>query len=509
MKKALTPFNLDLLIPTDELVKGLGEVTNHEIFEGVGGSFHNDGLFSTTIFGRVGSQERESNFGYINLGLEIIHPVVYRNLIRLRAFYEEIILGRSYAVFSDKEKDFVASNELEGSTGYQFFFANWKRIVFGETKSPIRANRLALVNKYKDRSTFSNMIVSPAAYREVEIDFNGRVEMNDINEHYRHLLTLARSNPERVRDESELVIYDRGRVGMQQTVLAIYAHYEKLLFGKKGFIQSKWVTRRVFNGTRGVLSALNLGTYDLDSNNRPKFKDGVTGINQTAVGNKHKTLYWMREKFINPVFDTLSNTVRLTNPKTLTLDWVELSNEDLDLWGTLEGNERLINELQAIPKRSRAITINDYYLALVYLGPDDTFRVFRDINELPKHLSRKNVRPITYSELVYLSLIEFQEDLVGFVTRYPVENYNSSFPLQFYIKTTIVGQVRKPLNDNWVIDDDAPIAYEYPVFTLNEPANWHDSISLSAPMLAPLGGDQQGMYIPRSVYSEMGNRSFF
>lgn len=490
MKKALTPFNLELLIPTDELVKGLGEVTNHEIFEGVGGSFHDDGLFSTIIFGRVGSQERESNFGYINLGLEIIHPVIYRNLIRLRAFYEEIIMGRAYAVFSDKEKDFVASNELEGSTGYHFFFSNWKRIAFGETKSPIRANRLALIDKYRDRSTFSNMVISPAAYREVEIDFNGRVEMNDINEHYRHLLTLARNRPERVLDESELSIYDRGRLGMQQTVLAIYAHYEKLLFGKKGFIQSKWVARRVYNGTRGVLSALDLGTFDLDTDNRPKFKDAVTGINQTAVGNKHKTIYWIREKFINPVFDTLSNTVRLINPKTLALEWVELSNEDLDLWGTIEGNERLINELQSITKRSRAITINDYYLALVYLGNDNTFKVFRDITELPEGFDRKLVRPITYSELIYLSLIEFQHDLAGFVTRYPVENYNSSFPVQFYIKTTIVGDIRKPLNDNWEVDESLPVAYEYPRFTLNEPANWHDSISLSAPMLGPLGGDQ-------------------
>lgn len=490
MKKALTPFNLDLLIPTDQLVEGLGEVTNHEIFEGVGGNFHNDGLFSTIIFGRVGSQERESNFGYIKLGLEIIHPVVYRNLIRLRAFYEEIILGRAYAEFSEKEKDFVRSNELEGSTGYQFFFANWKRIVFGETTSPIRANRLALIDKYRDNSTFSNMIVAPAGYREVEIDLNGRVEMNEVNEHYRRLLTLAMRRPERVRDESELSIYNAGRVGMQQTVLAIYAHYEKMLFGKKGFIQSKWAARRVFNGTRGVLTSLDLGTYDLDSDNRPKFKDAVTGINQTAVGNKHKTLYWMREKFINPVFDTLSNTVRLINPKTLTLEWVELSNEHLDLWGTLEGNERLIDELQAIPKRSRAITIDGYYLALVYLGEDNTFKIFRDITELPKGFNRKLVRPITYSELIYLSLIEFQHDLAGFVTRYPVENYNSSFPVEFYIKTTITGKVRKSLDDEWKVDESAPVAYEYPVFTLNEPANWHDSISLSAPMLGPLGGDQ-------------------
>ncbi|MFO5701726.1 hypothetical protein ACLBSN_31640, partial [Klebsiella pneumoniae] len=76
MKKALVPFNISLLIPTKEQLKFLGQVKSHEIFEGLGGNFHEDGLFSVSIFGRVGSTDRESLFGYIHLGLELIHPAV-------------------------------------------------------------------------------------------------------------------------------------------------------------------------------------------------------------------------------------------------------------------------------------------------------------------------------------------------------------------------------------------------------------------------------------------------
>lgn len=491
MKKAMSPFNLELLIPTEEQCKILGRVTSNEIFEGVGGSFHPDGLFSTDIFGRVGSQERDSSFGYIRLGLEILHPIVYRNLIRLRAFYEDIILGKAFAVFDEKQNDFVLSNELEGATGYSYFFNNWKRIKFSKTKSSIRGNRLALIEKYKGNCSFSNLLVIPAAYREAEIDFDGRVNMDEVNDLYKTMLTASGRSPDRVLDESELVLYDRNRVTMQLTSLAIYAHYEKLLFGKKGFIQGKWAARRIFNGTRNVISSLDTSANDLDAENRPKFKDVVTGIHQTAAGTKDKAIYHIRTLFLDKVFDTLSNTVQLINPKTLKLEWVELTNEEMDTWSTIEGNARVIDELSISDKRTRPVVIGDYYLALIYLGKDNTFKVFRDINDVPPHIDIKLVRPLTYAEMVYIALIQYQKNLVGFLTRYPIENYNSSFPVNFYIKTTIKGELRHQLNNEWEKDDSLAVAYEYPIFELNKPANWHDSVSMSAAMLAPLGADQQ------------------
>ncbi|MFO5742432.1 hypothetical protein ACLBPW_30515, partial [Klebsiella pneumoniae] len=65
------------------------------------GTLHKAGLFCVSIFRRVGSTDRECLFGYIHLGLELIHPAVYRNLIKLKAFYEEIILGKACAAFRE------------------------------------------------------------------------------------------------------------------------------------------------------------------------------------------------------------------------------------------------------------------------------------------------------------------------------------------------------------------------------------------------------------------------
>lgn len=489
MKKALLPFNLSLLIPTQQQLKMLGQVTSHEIFEGLGGNFHEKGLFSVEIFGRIGSTDRESRFGYIDLGLPVIHPVVYRNILKLKSFYEDIILGKAFANYDPALRDFVPSNELEGKTGYTFFYDNWKKVEFASTKSGIRLNRLQLIDKYKDNCTLGTFLVSPAAYREVELDAYGRTTMDEVNEMYRRLLMQARDVPEYFGPNDDMSIYDRKRVALQNTVLEIYNHYERLLSGKGGFIQSNWASRKVFDGTRNVISSLDTNAADLDLPNRPKFKDVAIGLYQGAVSVKPKTIFGLRNSIIAGVFDSLTQSVELINKKTLKLVPVNVSTETIDRWTTPGGMEKVINELKVVEQRSRAIEIEGHYLALVYLGPDDTFKVFRDITEFPKELNREYIRPITYSELVYLAGLSMWNTTVGFVTRYPIENYNSSIPCRMYLKTTVKGAIRYPLGWDWKRDDTLPIALEYPVFELNQPTQWHDSISLPPASLAPLTAD--------------------
>lgn len=492
MKKALLPFNISLLIPTPQQLKMLGQVTSHEIFEGLGGNFHEKGLFSVEIFGRIGSTDRESRFGYIELGLPVIHPVVYRNILKLKGFYEQIILGRAFARFDPVLKDFIPSNELEGQTGYTFFYDNWKKVEFQGTGSGIRLNRLQLIEKYKNNCILKQFLVVPASYREVEIDAYGRTTMDEVNEMYRRLLQQSRDVPEYFGPNDDMSIYDRKRVALQNTVVEIYGHFEKLLSGKGGFIQSNWASRKVFNGTRNVISSLDTNASDLDMPNRPKFKDVAIGLYQGAVSVKPKTIYGLKSTVVGEIFDTLTQRVELINKKTLRLEWVDVSTETLDRWATPDGLEKVINELKVVEQRSRAIEVEGHYLALVYKDDQQNFKIFRDITTMPKELDRKFVFPITYSELVYLSGLSMWNTTVGFVTRYPIENYNSSIPCRMYLKTTVKGELRHQLGWDWKRDPDLPLALEYPVFELNQPAQWHDSISLPPATLAPLTADFDG-----------------
>lgn len=492
MKKALLPFNISLLIPTEKQLSFLGQVTSHEIFEGLGGNFHEKGLFSTEIFGRIGSNERESRFGYIELGLPVIHPVIYRNILKLKGFYEDIILGKAFATFDPVLKDFMPANELNGQTGYTFFYDNWKKVDFKSTGSGIRLNRLQLIEKYKDNCILKQFLVAPAAFREVEIDAYGRTTMDEVNELYRRLLQQSRDVPEYFGPNDDMSIYDRKRVALQNTVFEIYNHYENLLSGKGGFIQSNWASRKVFNGTRNVISSLDTNAADLDLPNRPKFKDVAIGLYQGAVSVKPKTIYGLRSSVIGDVFDSLTQRVELINKKTLKLEWVDVGTSVLDRWATPDGLEKVINELKVVDQRSRAIEIEGHYLALVYKDNDSNFKVFRDMSEFPKGWNKEFVQPLTYAELVYLSGLSMWNTTVGFVTRYPIENYNSSIPCRMYLKTTVKGELRHQLGWDWKRDPDLPMALEYPVFELNKPAQWHDSISLPPATLAPLTADFDG-----------------
>ena len=51
----------------DSLVRTMRPVTRTDIYDGVTSNFHEDGLFSITTFGRVGSEERDNNFSFIRL----------------------------------------------------------------------------------------------------------------------------------------------------------------------------------------------------------------------------------------------------------------------------------------------------------------------------------------------------------------------------------------------------------------------------------------------------------
>jgi hypothetical protein len=493
MKKVLTPFNISLLIPTKAQLSLLGQVTSHEIFEGLGGNFHEQGLFSVSIFGRVGSNARESNFGYIHLGLSVLHPLVYRTLIKLKRFYEQLIQGHAYAKWDDAAKDFVPAGELEGQTGMTFFLQHWQKINFKTSESSARKIRLDLIEKYKHRALLTDMLVSPAAFRDVEIGADGRTAMDEINDKYRYLLNQSKGIPEHFGPNDDVSIYDRKRVAMQFTCNEIYEHYERLLSGKGGYIQAKWASRRIFNGTRNVLTSMDTNSADLDSAHRVRFNDATVGLYQSARGILPKVIHGIQQNTpVREIFGGLSNRVELVNQKTLLREWVELNSEEVDRWTTVKGVDKTINEIEVAEKRTRPVIVGGHYLYLIYADDAGNYRILRDISELPADKERRFVRPITYGEMIYLCCLDVWRETAGFVTRYPVENYNSSIPIMLYVKTTVKGEVRYPLNDNWERDESLPVAVEFPVFELGKPASWHDSVAVSPAYLSSLGADFDG-----------------
>ena len=181
MKATKLPMNIDLLILTDDNVKLIRKIESLDIYDGVSRNFHPTGLFSTEIFGKVGDSKRDTTFAYIDLGVPVYHPFVFKTIVKLKSLYGDIMSGKAYAVFDKELKDFVKSNPMEGQTGYHFFISNFDKVDLAKNDSIKRDYYVDLVEKYKGKYLMKYLIVLPAGLRDVEVDKNNRTTENEIN----------------------------------------------------------------------------------------------------------------------------------------------------------------------------------------------------------------------------------------------------------------------------------------------------------------------------------------
>lgn len=490
MKRIDVPFNIELLNLTAERVAAIKPVTALDHLDGGTTNFHEDGLFSIGIFGRVGSEERDTRFSYINLRTEIFHPVIYRELCRLKGLYKGILQGKSYAVWDAKEKDFIAADATTGETGYYFFTQHWRSIVFKRTGSDIRDLRIQFIEKFKDVAMTSRVLVIPAGLRDLQIDETERVKEGEINELYRKLLSVSNTvSTNVVGDHSAM---DNSRNTMQLVFNQIYDYIENLIVGKGGFVQQKWGARRVFNGTRNVLTAMDTAVQNLGAKNYPGPNSTTCGLYQVMKGVLPKTRYFLKSGWLSKVFNTAEGNAYLVNPSSLRRETVKLPPNVVDRWTTVEGLDSVINSYARFEGRLKPVMVEDYYIGLIYRGPNKTFRIFGDIEEMPTdgRFSKDDVHPLTLCELLYLSGYREWNSFGCYVTRYPVAGVGSIYPSFPYVKNTVVSEVRYELGDNWEIIGEDHAALEYPIIA--EGVAFVETMSPHPSRLAGLVADFDG-----------------
>ena len=157
----MEPTNIELVDPKKENWVLKKPVTTTDVVEGMTNNLHPDGLYSTTIFGRMGTPERKTTEAYINLKLEVFPPVVFKVLKSLKSLYSGIMQGVTYALWDETQKDFIKSNILEGDTGFSFFLKHFDQIVFKRNNSPSRGANIYFLEKYRDSFLTSKYIIFP------------------------------------------------------------------------------------------------------------------------------------------------------------------------------------------------------------------------------------------------------------------------------------------------------------------------------------------------------------
>lgn len=486
MENKMLPVLLWILHAEDSDLRNIPSITRLDIFDGASFDFHDEGLFSTAIFGMVGSSYRDELYGKIDLKVRILHPKIYRDLTSLRELYKQIIDGTATAKFDEQVGDFYPSVEEDAGTGYSFFMRHLDKLVLKKNKSPARNERIKFIEKWRHRLTIKNLIVMPAGLRDIEIGPDGRRTSHEINDLYYKALAIATSITPSSDMESEA--YDVARLSLNKTVYEIYQLIEKIVSGKDGFFKDKWVSRPVREGTRNVLTSMNTTGTSLTAPNVPGFESTVYGIYQTAAALAPLTIHWLRTSILQHIVNSSEGDVPLINKNTLKTEWVRLNSYDRDKWSTEEGLRSVINSLVDVEARGRPVEIDGRYIALVYLGDDKTFKIFYDIEELPEGFNKKNVHPITLVEMIYLCGYSKWSKYFTTVSRYPIAGDDSIYPTRIYVKTTSVGEMRYELDDFWqVIQDEEHLAVEYPIYGMS---TYHDSQSPHPARLKGLGADK-------------------
>ena len=181
-------FNIDIIAPTNEDVKYLGEVSKLNIFEFSGSTeFEPDGLFSTKTFGPIGSTARNETMGYINVGIPILHPKVYQNFMALGSMVVGIIYGKIRAIF--KNGEFI--EDSSGSTGLYFFLKHWPDMKISDNDSDQRNAMIELNKRYAVKNYLTNnILILPAGMRDYTVK-NNKPSEDEINNLYRSLLSAS------------------------------------------------------------------------------------------------------------------------------------------------------------------------------------------------------------------------------------------------------------------------------------------------------------------------------
>lgn len=486
MSASDVPFNVSLLDLTPAKLANLRPVKVLDIFDGATQDFAEDGLYSTIIFGKVGDERRSLRFSYIDIKISIFHPIIWRCLNDLKRMYGGILSGHEYAVWNPEISDFVKSTPLEGETGFDFFVRHWEKIDFSQTDSVRRETSIEVIKKYQKMALTDKVIVMPAGMRDIEID-GGRIKEDEINTFYRKILSISNTiQPAAVKQNPEIL--NRARFSLQREFNKLYDYLENLIQGKSKLLMGKWASRRIQYGTRNVITSMNTSVRKLGDPGNIGINDTVVGMYQHLKGITPITIYNLRQGFLSKVFSATDIPAKLVNVKTLHQEEVRLDATHFDRWMTDEGLEKILSAFGTKSIRHLPLMIEGRYLGLIYKGPDMTFRLMQDIDELPEGLDKKYVHPLTLTELLYVSTYRIANNYPVMVTRFPITGLGSIYPSMGYMKTTIKDEVRKELGDDWQPLGDGYVAYSFPVHM----ENFLDSLVIHPAKLGGLGADFDG-----------------
>lgn len=422
-------------------------VTSGFIKDATTGKFDDNGLFSERIFGELGTVNRLSQHGYIELNTTILNSDVFRMLCDLGTHYEAIMAGTLYAKFDSTLKDFVkvSSIDRDAETGYAFFMRYVTKLRFTPNESTSHNERIQALMNNKDNWTIQRHLVIPAGLREYR-EKDGRGESDAINVFYRRMVDVSTTLN---GVDTENSIFDNVRYNLQRCANDVNNYLWEFMQGKTGFIQDKFAARSVARATRNVLVSADVSSADDNPEAAVHPDEVMVPLIQAMAAAMPVFKYTLKTLFFNNVFSQESDQAALIDPKTYALSYVVLTTKERSRYIASDKLESMISMFKDDELRHSPVTVigadnNYYYLYLIYRKGNDIYlgRSYEELKNIlveqgiVMELKKEDLRPITYYEMYYLACYQACRGKHITVTRYPITSDKSIFPSKINLATT-------------------------------------------------------------------------
>jgi len=235
------------VLDVNDFTKGLTPVTTTEM-KTRSGEFNENGLFSEDIFGAEGSLDRVKRFSFINLFSKVIHPTLYRHLIRLERKLEAWFSTESSFKIDD---DGNIIEDENGVTGISTFIDLFPKIKFRGGSKQREDFIKGLEHYYKNNTLFIDKIpVLPPDVRPIFEDESGQITFDELNTVY---IDILRKSFQMKSAGSSGPFFDLLNWGLQIAILNHDKFIKKKIEKKHGLIRGNMLGKRVDFSGRAVI----------------------------------------------------------------------------------------------------------------------------------------------------------------------------------------------------------------------------------------------------------------
>ena len=437
---------LKLLYPDKKMLQYVAPVTTTATVKGK--DVEPEGLFSTQIFGPIGSDERMSRFSYIDLNSKIIHPRLYRNLRKLSSLYRDIMDSKI------KVKFVKGKYELDdkGKTGYSYFISNLPDLKVEGSDSPARQEMIKSFNRYQKEGKLLNkyLYVLPAGLRDITIEQDGRVTTDDLNDHYKRCLTASQMMNSDIGGE----VYDRYLLSLQNKVEELMNEVYLRMKGKKGFIGKNIAGKKIDYGTANVISGASVVIEDLELEKHDRMSEFGMGMLQYAKSVEPLIRHHIKTIFGEDTYDLIQSSCKAFTETGESIT-VTLKDKDIEHYMTSKGITSIINKHRNYAYRDKQMYVEDrltkkkaypYIVKCDYSEEIPKFDIILGDGKVDTTLDffldkdpKEGIynRPITNGELLFLACSEEMKEAYGTMSRHPVSDEGSIVAIKYRIDSTV------------------------------------------------------------------------